>query len=80
MGLGFSLLLPRAVVCSFPAGCRYILLSAMYEMGWFLILERKCVSSTLKQVLGRTDHVTEQCGKKTQPLKGHIGSRHLWDH
>lgn len=52
----------------------------MYEMGWFLILERKCVSSTLKQVLGRTDHVTEQCGKKTQPLKGHIGSRHLWDH
>lgn len=75
-GLGFSLLLPRAVVCSFPAGCRYIL----YEMGWFLFWEGKCVSSILKQVLGRTDNVTEQCGKKTQPWKAHISSRHLWDH
>jgi hypothetical protein len=34
MALGFSLLMHRAVVFSFPARCRCILLSAVYEVGW----------------------------------------------
>lgn len=60
----------------------FLLAVGIFCMRWvgFFFWEGKCVSSTLKQVLGRTDNVTEQCGKKTQPWKAHIGSRHLWDH